>query len=385
LAAQVIPAPTQLPGQPFFIKKTWVVGGVGNWGYLTMDPSARRLYIAHGAQVQIVDVETGALAGTINGLREAQEVVLDRSAGYGYISDGLANQVKVFDRESLEVVAAIPTGPNPRALVLDPQTGLLFAICAGPSTAGGTRAPAVRSILTVIDAQARKALANIVFAGRFGFAQDDGAGHLYVVVTDRNQIARIDATAIPDLVHRASTEPAGKAVRPGQPLTIDWSNQPHLPGASPGKLDSFPLGVECGEPRALAVDPKNQRIFAACDYLKMEVINADTGDAVATLPTGRGADSIGYDPDRGLIYSANGGGDGNLTIIRRDSTDTYAVIQNLPTHPNARTLAIDEASGEVYLVTILTAAAVDQPPANGIGNLKMKPADASFQVMVIGQ
>jgi hypothetical protein len=40
LAAQQIPAATELPGSPFFIKQTWVVGGVGNWDYLTMDPAA---------------------------------------------------------------------------------------------------------------------------------------------------------------------------------------------------------------------------------------------------------------------------------------------------------------------------------------------------------
>ena len=49
LAAQQIPAATELPGSPFLIKQTWVVGGVGNWDYLTMDPAAGRLYIAHGA------------------------------------------------------------------------------------------------------------------------------------------------------------------------------------------------------------------------------------------------------------------------------------------------------------------------------------------------
>ncbi len=42
---------------------------------------------------------------------------------------------------------------------------------------------------------------------------------------------------------------------------------------------------------------------------------------------------------------------GSLTIIRRNLTDSYAVIQELPTQARARTLAVNPATGEVYLVT----------------------------------
>ena len=48
LPAQQIPAPTELFGQPFLIKKTRIVGGAGNWDYLTVDPAGRRLFIARG-------------------------------------------------------------------------------------------------------------------------------------------------------------------------------------------------------------------------------------------------------------------------------------------------------------------------------------------------
>ena len=48
VAAQEIPVATPLSGNPFFIKKTWFIGGVGSWDYLTMDPRAQRLYVAHG-------------------------------------------------------------------------------------------------------------------------------------------------------------------------------------------------------------------------------------------------------------------------------------------------------------------------------------------------
>ncbi len=56
LAAQRFPNPGELAGKRFFVSKTWIVGGVGNGDCLTMDLAARRLNIAHGPSVQIVDL-----------------------------------------------------------------------------------------------------------------------------------------------------------------------------------------------------------------------------------------------------------------------------------------------------------------------------------------
>ena len=56
LSAQRIPAATELPGDPFFIKHTWVIGGEGNWDYMVLDPARLQLFVAHGPIVQVVDV-----------------------------------------------------------------------------------------------------------------------------------------------------------------------------------------------------------------------------------------------------------------------------------------------------------------------------------------
>jgi len=102
------------------------------------------------------------------------------------------------------------------------------------------------------------------------------------------------------------------------------------------------------------------------------------------LTIGPGADAMAYDASRGLIFTANGGGYGSVTIIRQHLTDSYAVIQNLPTLQQARTMAVDPSSGLVYLVTSLYGADLRNPPANGIGTLKLNPVGGSFRVLVIG-
>ena len=115
LPAQQTPAPTELAASPFFIKNTWIIGGAGNWDYLTVDPQSSQLLIAHGPVVQVVDTETGTLAGQVTGLRFAHSIALDDTGEFGFVSDGPANQVAIFDRRTFKIFARIPTGPGPRA------------------------------------------------------------------------------------------------------------------------------------------------------------------------------------------------------------------------------------------------------------------------------
>jgi DNA-binding beta-propeller fold protein YncE len=428
VSAQQPPQATELPSSPFFIKNTWIIGGAGSWDYLTMDADTGRLFIAHGAQVQVVDVKTGTLAGQITGLHEAHAIALDSSGEFGYISDGLVDQVKIFDRRSLQIVATIATGPGPRALVLDAQSGLLFAICTNPivatqqqSPAGQPQRPAganprsaqrnptpqpganreIKTSISVIDVAARRRMGQILMPGKLGFAQSDGNGQVFVLLVDRNQVARLDASAIAGLLHvrsdgAASTPPpiaepgptgpgsaeSGQAAQEAAPTVLDWSHETSPSESAQASMRIFPLGSDCREPRSLAVDGAHQRLFAACSNMKLTVLNSGTGEVVTSLPIGPGADAVGFDPGRGLIYTANGDAQGTLTIIHQDVTDTYAEIQNLATRRRARTMAVNTDTGQVYLVTDYMG--VDLAHQGGIGSLKSTPVAGSFQVLVIG-
>ena len=392
LPAQQVPGATQLPDHPFFIKKTWIIGGAGNWDYLTADPVARRLFIPHTTQVQVVDIDGGTLAGKVTGLHDARDVALDDTGEFGYVSDGADNQIKVFDRRSFQVVAAIPTGPGPRALVFEPQTKLLFAICTTPvarpalgSPSQPARESEIRTSLTVIDTETREPAAEILMPGRLGFAETDGNGQVFVNIVNRNQVARIDAQSIASYLraHPATASPSSStATKPAHPTQIfDWSHESRLPNSAQNSMAIFPLGSDCADPRSLAIDAKHGRLFAACNNMKMVVLNSSSGEVVTSLNTGPGTDAVAYDPDHSLIYVSNGGAQGTLTIIHQDVTDTYAVIQNLATRQRARTLAVDPSTGQVFLVTDLLGVDLAQPGT--IGSLKPAPANGSFQVLVV--
>jgi YVTN family beta-propeller protein len=415
VATAQTPQATETPGSVFSIRHKWTIGGDGNWDYLTLDPSALRLYIAHGPTVQVVDVKEGTVIGQVTGLRDAHEIALDDQGQYGYVSDGPSDAVIVFDRSSFEVVAKVPTGKNPRSLVFDPATHLLFVVC--PSTtipdsknprrnAAGQpipqSEPSAASTVTVIDGDSHKRLADLLFPGHLGFAQANGKGNIFINVTDRNQIAHFNATGIETRLRRlaednpsepatqnpppnpARAQPAPTQTRnPGDPTyIIDWTDSAKTTQLIPRPLHTFNLGQACPSPRGLSIDSANDRLFVACDNMTMVVINASSGEVVATLPIGAGTDAIGYDPNHGLIYAANGGGVGSLTIIRQHLSDSYAVVQELPTQARARTLAVNPDSGEVYLVTNITG--FDLNHKGGVGDLKPTALQGSFQVLVVG-
>jgi YVTN family beta-propeller protein len=423
LAAQ-IPQATELPGKPFFVKKTWTIGGEGNWDYLTLDPAALLLFIPHGPVVQVVDVSGGTVAGQVVGLHDAHSVALDDDGQFGYVSDGPSNLLVVFDRRSMEVVARVPTGKNPRAVVFDAASRLIFVVCPDSTVvqapaSGGRRAPdpLAASTITVIDADARTRLADLVISGRLGFAQGDGKGTIYVNVTDSNRIVYFSATNLGSRLRAADfaagagtavdggktdggkvvngksgldgkTDLSGKtdtgASKPAVPDTpiVDWSDGVREVQAVPSQLHAYRLGRDCESPRGLAIDSTNFRLFAGCSNMTMQVLNLTNGEVIATLPTGAGTEAVAYDADRGLIYASNGGGLGSLTVIRRDVNDSYAMIQEVPTQARARTVAVNPVSGEVYLVTNITG--IDLTHKGGIGDIRTAALAGSFQVLVVG-
>ena len=415
LAAQEIPTSTALPGDPFFIKKTWTIGGDGNWDYLTIDPKAQRLYIAHGPVVQVVDIESGDLVAQIAGFRESHFIALDDTGAYAYVSDGPANAVDVVDRRKLEIESSIPIHCSPRSIAFEPSSQFVFTICSAniaapaptrsraPTGNRSTRPPEQQTVsdltgishVVVIDSMTKTEIADLAVAGDFRFAQPDGDGHVYVSVGAAHQtwlengktmqqdvpqsIARLDAPALVAIAHQQQDAQSKSTTSPKDPVQIDWSRNAH-PG--PG-LHFFPLNQKCANPQGLAINGKHLRLFLACNNQRLLVLNAGTGDSIASLTTGPGDDVLGYDQERGRLFVANGSGYGSLTIISEDAnTDSYAVIQNLPTREGARTIAVDPSTGAVYLVTDFHG--VDLTHPGSIGTLKTVPVKDSFQVIVVG-
>jgi YVTN family beta-propeller protein len=331
LLCGLLAAPALLAGQqPYKILDRWKLGGEGGWDYLTVDSPAHRLYLTHGAKVDVVDAQTGKPVGSITGLKGTHGVAFDTAGKFGYISDGRANAVVVFDRATLATVASIPAGTNPDGILFEPATQTVWAFNGRSKDA------------TVIDAATQKVVATIPLPGKPEFPVADGKGTVFVNIEDKNEIVRLDATA--------------------KKMTAEW-----------------PL-KNCESPSGLAFDIAGARLFPVCDGKKMGVVDANTGKTLANPAIGDGPDAAGWDAAHKLAFAS--AGDGILSVVNA-SASGYPTIQNLPTQKGARTMAYDAATDRIYLVT----AEFGPLPAVTPENPHPRPAivPGSFTVLVVGR
>src|SRR5213078_2728644 len=78
-------------------------GGREYFDYLTVDSQARRVYASHGTEVKVADADSGAVVGTISGLKQCHGIALVEELGKGFISDGGAAKTVIFDMATLKV------------------------------------------------------------------------------------------------------------------------------------------------------------------------------------------------------------------------------------------------------------------------------------------
>lgn len=284
---------------PYRVTAQWKIGGDTWWDYLAIDPVSKLLYVTHGDHVVVIDTKNGKVKADITGLKGTHGVAFDTSGKFGYISDGAANEVVVFDRKTNSIVGHVPAGTNPDGIVFEPVTQTVWAFNGRSKNA------------TVIDDATHQVVATVPLPGRPEFPVADGKGSIYDNLEDVSEIAHIDAKT----------------------HTV---------------IAAWPL-APCEGPSGLAIDREHSRLFSVCDGGKMAVVDADTGKVVATPAIGDGPDAARFDAKHQLAFSSNG--DGTLTVVREDSPNSYTVVQNLSTKKGARTMALDESTGKIYLVT----------------------------------
>lgn len=284
----------------YHVVHRYVLGGDGGWDYLTFDSTAKRLYISRSTRVMVVDPSTGTVTGTIPDTNGVHGIALAPDLGKGFTSNGRDGSVTVFDMKTLQTLATVQTGQkNPDCIIYDPSTKRVFTFNGGSDSA------------TAIDAATNRVLGTVILGGRPEFAVADGKGMIYDNLEDKSEIVAIDAQKLQ--------------------ITARWPLAP------------------CQSPSGLSMDRTNRVLFTACDG-QMGIVDADSGKVLSTLPTGNGTDATAFFPSGGWAFAPNGR-DATLTVVSETSPKTFAVAQNAKTETGARTMALDDKTGEVYLVT----------------------------------
>ena len=136
-------------GSYHLIKKI-ALPGDGNWDYLIVDAPARHVYISHGTEVHVVDADSGEPVGRIPNTNGVHGIAVAPELERGFVSNGRAGTVTVFDRKTLKTLAEVPVGKNPDAIVYEPVMRRVFVFNAESKTASIINA-ADSKVLTTID------------------------------------------------------------------------------------------------------------------------------------------------------------------------------------------------------------------------------------------
>src|SRR5213075_901809 len=107
------------PATGYHILNEIKVGGEGGWDYLTMDSTARRLYISHNTHVVVVDPDAGKVVGDLPDTQGVHGIAIAPELNRGFTSNGRSNNVTIFDLKTLKAIGMAATGDNPDSIRYD--------------------------------------------------------------------------------------------------------------------------------------------------------------------------------------------------------------------------------------------------------------------------
>ncbi len=301
-------ATAQQSSGPYKVLKTAKVGGEGGYDYIFADSKARRLYIPRGGpsgQLTVFNLDTLESVGAIANVSSGGATV-DPKSHHGFST---TKPVTMWDANTLKVIKTIDVDGRPDGILTDPYNSRVWVLSHQPPHA------------TIIDAASGTIVKTLDLGGAPEQAVSDGKGIMYINITDKANIAVVDAKS----------------------LTVTA----HYDVSSKGTGGS-----------GLALDVKHHLLFA---YYRQPspvviIVNAKTGDILTTLPTGMGVDTVAFNPATKEAISAEFAG--TMTFIKESSPTSFTVEQTLETMTGAKTLAIDTKTGH-----LLTMAAEYGPPA----------------------
>jgi DNA-binding beta-propeller fold protein YncE len=279
--------------------KTVPVPGAGGWDYVSVDDAARRIYISHATQVDVLDADSLALVGTIPNTPGVHGIAVASDAGRGYISAGKSDAVVPFELKTLKPLPEIKVGKKPDAIIFEPLTKRIYVMNGASNN------------ITVLNASDGSLAGTIDLGGGPEFAVSDGKGNLYVNLEEKNETLHVDVNAMK-------------------------------------VKDRWPL-APCATPTSLAMDVENRRLFVGCRSHHFAVLNADNGKVVFTAPIGERVDAGAFDAKTRLVYFSTG--DGKVFVFHQDSADQYSLSQEITTLKGAKTMGYDAKTRNVIVPT----------------------------------
>jgi len=299
--------------------------------YITVDSSARRVYLSRGTEVAVINADSGALIGNITGFQRDHGVALAPEFGRGFISDGAQGKVMIFDLKTLKVIGEAKAADDADCVVYDPASQRVFVMEGDPHSA------------TVIEAKSGNVVGTIDLGGAPEFAVADGKGKVYINLESKNEIVALDSHSLK--------------------IKSRWPVAP------------------AGGPTALAMDPQHRRLFSAGrDSQMLVVMNADTGKVTQSFPISGGVDAAAFDPETGMIFASTR--EGLVHVFHEDSPDKFSAVDTVKTEYGAKTMGLDTKTHKLF---VDTADFGPRKTSAGRPGARRAPIPGTFRVLVYGR
>jgi DNA-binding beta-propeller fold protein YncE len=286
-------------------------------GYIDLPPHARPggfdhaavhsgrglLYVAHTANdaVDVIDCTANTYLRSIPHLTQVAGALVSETHDLVFTSNRGEDTVGIFSPSREETVATVKVGVGPNGLAYDANHRLLLAANVGDPSRRGS------FTVSVVDVSRGAVVANIPVPGRTRWTVFDAeSGRFYVNIADPAQIVAIDS-------------------------------------ANPTRVaDAFPMPAL--GPHGLDLDPTTRRLFCACDGKALLVVDARSGvvrseHAISGVP-----DVVFLNAAFKHLYVAVG----DPGVIDVFDTETMRCLESVPTERGAHTIGFDAERNTVY-------------------------------------
>lgn len=328
LSLAAAPQGSDSSGTSYHVAQRYGIPGDGDWDYISIDSKARRLYVSHGDQLEVLDADSGKLVGKIADTPGVHGAALASEFHRGFTSNGHDKSVTIFDTKTLATIKKVQLQTGTDFILYD-----LFSKRVFP----------MNERTSVIDAQTGEIVGILDLGGSPEAAVSDGKGTIYVNLIDKNAVAVVDPKA----------------------LTV---------------TKTYPING-CTGPDSLSYDGASQRLFIGCSD-GFAALDVTAGKVVRQSLMCSGVDASGFDSENKLVFESCA--EGVISVIRETTPDYYELVATIPTQLHARTMAFDSITKKIFLPTAeFDTFPNTDPTASSPFKRQRKPG--SFTVLVVSR
>src|SRR5437588_930345 len=285
--------------QPLRLVQTISIPSVkGRLDHMDVDVKGKRLFVAglENGTFEVVDLEAGKWVRSIPGFKKPQGALVVSEFNKLFVASGDDGMLRVFRRDTLELLDSIHLEPGPNRVIYEPKSKLVYV------GYGGKDAGKDYGEVGIIDARSDKHVGGIRVVAHPSELLLDRAGRtLFVFISIANQLQVIDTDK--------------------RKVLSTWPVTSQHPGDA-------------------AFDESASRLFIGTHTPpEMIAMDSKSGREVAHLPTAEGMDGVYFDAERKRVY-VSGGRDlpaGLVFVYQQLNADHYEITGKIPTRGGAGT------------------------------------------------